>query len=321
MKVDLVGILEASYRVDQDERAWLESIVEASRPGLDRGLGVTGLFYDASDVTRFRMWSVIGAQAPHAETIARAMAASAPHRIQWTFRTQACRTASDGPDWERQPSRALFRQWGMEDILFANGLDPSGRGVFLTAGLPATTRLAPRTRAVWSRVAAHIAAGHRLLRARGAAGGDVEAVLEPGGKIAHAEAAATPAAARARLREAVLAMDRARTRARRIDPDRGLEEWRALTDARWSLLDSFENDGRRFVLACKNDASVPRPEALAPRERQVLAYAALGHSNKFIAYELGISPSTVAVLLSRASKKLGVSSRAALLEAFRAMGR
>jgi DNA-binding CsgD family transcriptional regulator len=41
----------------------------------------------------------------------------------------------------------------------------------------------------------------------------------------------------------------------------------------------------------------------------VLAYAAMGHSNKEIAYELGITHSTVKVLLFRARLKLRVSSR------------
>jgi DNA-binding CsgD family transcriptional regulator len=43
---------------------------------------------------------------------------------------------------------------------------------------------------------------------------------------------------------------------------------------------------------------------LTKRELQVARYAALGHSNKSIAYELGLSPSTVGVLLARARKKL-----------------
>lgn len=39
-----------------------------------------------------------------------------------------------------------------------------------------------------------------------------------------------------------------------------------------------------------------------------------GHSNKLIAYELGIAASTVGVLLGRAASRLGVRTRKALLE-------
>jgi DNA-binding CsgD family transcriptional regulator len=316
MGVDLVGILEAAYRVEQDETSWLRGVVEAARPGLDKGLGVTALLYDASDVSRFRVWSIVGTEEERGPRMASAMEASSPKRVTWTFRTQACRTASEGPDWDRQPARALFRQWGIEDVFFANGLDPSGIGCFLTAALPAKKRIGPRERVVWERVAAHLAAGYRLLRGKRASKAEVEAVLDPNGRVHDAAPAAKAPGVRARLRDAVVAMDRARAKRHRSDPDRGLAEWTALTDARWSLVDSFETDGRRFVVARKNDVEIPRPEALAPRERQVLGYAALGHSNKFIAYELGISPSTVAVLLSRAARKLRVRSRAALIEAF-----
>jgi DNA-binding NarL/FixJ family response regulator len=47
-----------------------------------------------------------------------------------------------------------------------------------------------------------------------------------------------------------------------------------------------------------------------------VAQVALGHSNKLIAYDVGVSTSTVATLLARARAKLGVESRIALIRAF-----
>jgi DNA-binding CsgD family transcriptional regulator len=70
------------------------------------------------------------------------------------------------------------------------------------------------------------------------------------------------------------------------------------------------------VVARRNDVRVPRPDALSPRERQALSFAVLGDSNKLIAYELGISASTVGVLLYRAAQKLRCRSRAELLQKF-----
>jgi DNA-binding NarL/FixJ family response regulator len=114
------------------------------------------------------------------------------------------------------------------------------------------------------------------------------------------------------LRSAARALDRARGSLRRRDPEQAVAIWEALVAGRWSLVDHFDSDGRRFVLAHRNDADVPDARGFTDRERQVLAYAALGHSNKVIAYELGLSTSTVAYHLTRARAKLQLRSAAAL---------
>jgi len=54
--------------------------------------------------------------------------------------------------------------------------------------------------------------------------------------------------------------------------------------------------------------------SLTPRERQVLAVRQQGHSNKSAAHELGLSSSTVRVLLARGLKKLRVRTLAELAE-------
>lgn len=58
---------------------------------------------------------------------------------------------------------------------------------------------------------------------------------------------------------------------------------------------------------------------LSAQERRVLVELARGHSNKFIAYDLGLATSTVAALLARAARKLGCTSRVALIRAGRAL--
>ena len=79
------------------------------------------------------------------------------------------------------------------------------------------------------------------------------------------------------------------------------------------MLDQFDRDGRRYYVARANEPPVDALAKLSARETQVVKAAALGHSNKHIAYELGIGPSTVAVHLKAASAKLGVSSRLDLI--------
>jgi DNA-binding CsgD family transcriptional regulator len=56
--------------------------------------------------------------------------------------------------------------------------------------------------------------------------------------------------------------------------------------------------------------------ALTSREREVAARVASGCSNKVVAFELGVSTGTVAVLLRRALRKLGLASRLDLIAAF-----
>ncbi len=167
------------------------------------------------------------------------------------------------------------------------------------------------------RIAAHISAGFRLYCKLGAASrrdatAGAEAILESSGKVVHASGAATPRSTRDALRAAVRAEDRARGPLRRRAPDEAIEAWRGLVAGRWTLIDHFEGDGRRYFVVHRNDPEAPDPRALTLRERQIVGYVALGQSNKLIAYELGMSPSTVAVHLKRAATKLGVRSRAEL---------
>ena len=140
--------------------------------------------------------------------------------------------------------------------------------------------------------------------------------MGPRGTVEHAKGAAKLRDARAALMEAAARIERLRGPVHRRDPHRAVARWKALVDARWSLVDYFEQDGKRYVLAERNDQDAAPFVLLTPRERQVVSLAAVGHANKMIGYELGISVSTAGVLLSRAAKKLGVRSRAALVEAY-----
>jgi len=105
---------------------------------------------------------------------------------------------------------------------------------------------------------------------------------------------------------------------REKDPNSALDVWRGLVAGRWSLVDQFDHDGRRYIIARENEPSTRASVALSDRERQVMGYAARGWANKTIAYHLGLSLSTVATHLSSAAKKLGAASRIEAVQAFRA---
>jgi DNA-binding NarL/FixJ family response regulator len=128
----------------------------------------------------------------------------------------------------------------------------------------------------------------------------------------HATAPAQPRPCQDALREAVLAQRRA-GELRRSDPAEAVAAWRALVAGRWSLVDHFDHDGRHYLLARRNDPDARALGALTLRERQVVGYACLGHPNKLIAYEMGLSASSIATYLARAAEKVGADSRPTLI--------
>lgn len=199
-------------------------------------------------------------------------------------------------------------QFDIADGTFVNATDPTFCGALLGA-FGESARLSPRTRNLWRRVAAHVAAGLRLQQqVRALANPEdlvdgAEAILSPQGRVEHATGAAGEEESRLALQEGLVRIAAAR-RARR-DPIQAAELWTGLCAGRWSLVEHFERDGRRFFLACRNDPQLASLRALTARERQVCTYAAMGYSNKLIAYSLGVSISSVAKHLSRARSKLG----------------
>jgi DNA-binding CsgD family transcriptional regulator len=199
-------------------------------------------------------------------------------------------------------ARAALGAVGAADFVLLNAVDADFRGAVIGWTVPEELSLSNHPR--YARLAAHVAAGRRLKTSLE----EVEAVLAPDGRLLHAEVPAQ--GAREKLREAARAIDRARLAG--TDPDEALELWIGLVDGRWSLVDRFESDGRRFLVACRNDPRRTDPRALTATERAVLPYAAMGHPNKVIAYELGLSETAVANHVASVVQKLGLPSRAAL---------
>lgn len=95
--------------------------------------------------------------------------------------------------------------------------------------------------------------------------------------------------------------------------DRAIRLWEGLLRGRWTLVDWFDADGRRFIIAKQTPPRRGYPRGLTKRERQVTLSAALGQSSKVTGYELGISPSRVSALLKAAMRKLGVRTKAQLV--------
>jgi DNA-binding NarL/FixJ family response regulator len=137
--------------------------------------------------------------------------------------------------------------------------------------------------------------------------------------VLHAERDAREDSAQRALREAAKRMDQARRPGKGSPPEEALGFWRALVDGRWSLVEHFESDGRRILVARRNAPTSHQHEALSEQERNLVALLALGHSIKLCAYELGRAESTTSELARNALHKMGIRSRAELIELYGAI--
>jgi DNA-binding CsgD family transcriptional regulator len=326
MQLGPIDVIEAAYAMDSSDSAWLESICKITEAQLGRNTGLIGFPYRiVDDGTLSGGETICIGIAPELQTVtAQLIRSLPPEYVRETYAKVPCCTASHAGDQQvREATRAaaqrFFYVYGWKDFLVVNALDPTGHGIYMGMPLPEETSLPSRVKTVWSRLAIHIAAGYRLRRRLASAGAEpAEAILTPSGKIEHAEPESQSSAMQTSLREAVRTIERTRGSMRRKEPERAVAEWQGLIAARWTLLEHFESDGKRYLLARRNEPQLRLGfAAVTERERQALGYAALGHTNKLIAYEMGVTPATVGVLLHRAAAKLGTRSRAELIAAYR----
>jgi DNA-binding CsgD family transcriptional regulator len=320
---DVLDVIELAYDVESSHAAWLRRIAESVYERLGQGLGLAAYYYRVTDELRIEVGDEVALEMKAAPPVPfrEALGYLPPDFVSKSFVRCECATQSQSMDDEMRtvmaPMReALEQAFGARDVLMLGGMDPTGHGVYLGAWLPRETALPAEERAMWSKVAVHIVSAYRLRRSvtssRHDAGAD--AVIAPSGKIRHAEGDAEVASAREALQRAVQRMETARGRLRKTDPAGAVDAWKGLVASRWSLLEQFERGGQRYIVARRNDATVSGVDVLSERERQAVGYAALRHSNKMIAYEMGLAANTVGVLLHRAAKKIGVASRDELIE-------
>lgn len=192
---------------------------------------------------------------------------------------------------------------------------------FFIFPIEAEQELPPNLREQWTLINTHLGAALRLQRAvEERTSTSVEetssGVLSAAGEVI--DLFEEPLKAAPELQEAIRFaaknIDKARGKLRRSDPLQAMELWKGLVDGQFSLVDHFDTDGKRYILLKRNAPETLNHRALSYRERQVFTAAAQGLSNKLIAYELGLSDSTVSTLLQRAFQKLNISSRLQLIE-------
>lgn len=323
-QLDPLRLIEAAYEWHHDDPAWLKGIAEAAR-----GLATSGASARLDDVSYLdrprllcaaydrvpnRPWTAIisAGLVSLPPIMARALYAPGP---PVGFARDRVRSL---PAIHRAVLAATFAAWGWEDILGVFGRDVCGRVLHLDIGVKPRVPLHGRTVHRLACVAAHFTSALRLRLAEPPSpdAASTEAVLAPTGELHHATGDARRPSVRERLVRAARSADRARGPLRRRDPDAALALWKGLVDGTWSLVDHWDSDGRRFVLARRNAPEVADPKALTPSERTVVAFLALGYPEKYVAYLLGLSASTVATHFASARRKLALGSREELIALF-----
>ncbi len=302
---------------------WLRHIARAVRPLLDGGYGVWAYYFDPAVPAAKWLDTVVleGARRSEIEAARRTSLASKDRLVENTHviieplqsLLEASRAAGLGDVRTHEHYGKFLKEIGACDYLAFRTVEPGGKGIAVAAAQRTSWLPDRKTRRLWARVAAHVAAARRL-RAALAATPDrgVDAVLTPDGRLEHAESR-DAINAREALRAAVLDQERARSSLRRRDPETATEGWQTLVNGAWSLVDRFERGGRRYLVAHRNPPELADLRALTPRECAVVNLAALGKSNKLIAYELGLSESGVSSHLHAAMRKLGITSRSDLI--------
>jgi len=338
MRSDAIAVIEAAYVLEGDDASWLRGVLQAARPSLDVGLGVAGYFLDASNPAHVRVTSPLLIGGPEGSEVAFAELATAlsepiheqralgilgpPQSAEHVYaRSHHVVTASQILGlraWQANPGvQRWLHPFRIADLLAIKTIDLDRRGLVILAPLGQLTRPSSADAVLWSRIAAHLAAGHRLrarFRASGAGSAldGAEAILRPDGAVENAQGEATKPSAHGLLRAMTLAMERARGPLRRRDVDQAVSMWTALVAGRWTLVEHFDRGGRRYLVARRNEPGGEGPLSLTERERQVAGFAARGHGIKLIAYELGLSSGSVSQHLAAAMRKLGTRSRGEL---------
>jgi len=347
----MIDVVETAYDVQPGEAGWFSRLLELATPIVDRAVGVAIRVVerpvDGGPIKLGDLYATSNLP-PDWNKTAQALYAWLPRDlIELRTRPGTAHTFSElfeiyGELREQLGLSGTFDDWSIDsnveaikkvievcrDTFVVAATDPHGRGFYLAAPLREPMTLTERERRRWKMVGAHLASGFRLRQGLSHEGaivesrlpGRAEAVLDPREfRVSDASGSAKKRDVIQTLRDTAVAIDRARGRLRRTDPEESLATWWALLQGRWSLVDWFDTDGRRYVLAHPNSPNIGDPRGLTEREAQVVTFATLGETNKMISYRLGVSESTISRALDSAMHKLHAKTPAQLVERMRGL--
>lgn len=307
---DFHAIVGAVYDFATPEPAWLEQTFRAAQTSCDGvELGLVAIARaDRASVTTRRGWATSDGLFATATDVMRRQDATYIARRSSHHAATDAQLMGGTKDLVHGP---ILREFGVADSFCVHAVDPNGLLMALNAFTPRAAEAWPVALVdAWEAVAFHLLAAARARFAIADGTSTIEAVMTSDGTVVDACGAAV--SQRELLRDAVRMIQRSRGRWRdKPDP---IAARPPSIDARWTLVDQFDSDGREFIVAYAVDDRAPGA-VLSPQEQRVAEHVTMGWSMKRIAYRLGLTPGAVAGYANRACRKLGVRGRVALAHA------
>lgn len=307
-----IDVVEAAYDLNGTETEWLSRVLAVARNDIDTGDGVYAFTSRESkpepDLHAVPVFVSQDLNRGFAERLVE-LNREAPKAVYELMSKRLVMagglegTVGKGPISAH--FRALMKPTGISDGFSMFAQDGEYGSLTMSAPSRYAIEPPPRIRGIWRRVGLHAAAALRLRRKLAAKKTTLEAVVDPGGKVREAKEHVP----RAALTAAVRAMDRARTKKVRANPNDALELWQGLVAGEWSLVEEWEGSGKRYLAAYRNQPALLDPRALVASERAVLRYVTLGASNKEIAFTLGLPLGTVSSAITSILRKLRMKNR------------
>lgn len=326
-------ILEAVYDLDLDERAWITQLTRHIGQFIDGGNGTLGGLLRLGRGMEMPVLSPIHAdeEVPafihylRATEEASRGASADVQRFGQLFSADGMGTLSAN----RQGTAAyevFRREFAGTGIIDAAGLivpHPESQSfIFITSRQREISAVPDQGRERWVDLKNHVAAIYDLRhRLQGGHFDETNAVWFDTAANCIEAGPAIHGDVRERLRHAIATREAARTAttsSKRI----ALEKyWSNVLSGKWAILDRFDSDGRRYVIALPVSKYGDRLRGLSEREREVLNLLGDGLSNKAIAYELNISETAVSSHLNTIYRKLGIGDRSAAVQLVRVLRR
>jgi len=338
------GVVESVYNLELSEEDWIRQITQGLDPFMDGGNGTLGCVMRMGRQVEMPVLSPCHAddevpafiqylrESDEARTNQKAAEALLSPGLETSKLHDAMRFgqlfAKSGMgtlsvNRQNQAAYEVFiKAFSHHGIRDAAGLivphHASRSFIFFTARQHEMSEVPQRARTRWTELQSHIAAVYDLRhRLRADTFVETDAVwFDTGGKCVES-GPALKTDIRERLRNAVLTYEKNRSQSsseKRVELE---QYWSSVLSGKWAIMDRFDSDGRRFLIAIPVSKYGDGIRGLSAREREVLNYLGDGLSNKAIAFELGVTTTAISSHLNGIYRKLGMDDRASTVQLVR----